>query len=291
MTSDSTSAASTSGSARHDHTAVSADGTEIAWSRSGGSEQDPGANAAIVLVHGITESAASFDPIVERLRHRHVVITLDLRGHGESGTAESYDLASMAGDVVAVIAGAGLTDGVGAGGVHLVGHSLGGAVVSAVGAVLPVASVVDIDQSLQLGAFKDQLVAAEELLRDPDQYRYVIGAMFESMSGTLLSPEERSRVDDLRRPDQEVILGVWDLLLTSPESEIAETVDTALAGYVDHPTPYLALFGLDPGDEYAAWLEQRIPGSQVELWAEHGHYPHLVDPDRFVARLTEFWGG
>ena len=90
--------------------------------------------------------------------------------------------------------------------------------------------------------------------------------MFEAMSGTLLSAEERARVDDLRRPDHEVILGVWDLLLTSPEADIAETVDTALAGYLDHPTPYLALFGLDPGEEYAAWLGHRMPGA----WSNSG---------------------
>jgi pimeloyl-ACP methyl ester carboxylesterase len=272
----------------HQQTATSADGTTIAWSRTGGGQ---GAGPAVVLVHGITESAASFNPIVVRLGDHFDVITLDLRGHGESGHSSDYGLASMAGDVVAVIAEAGLTDGVGAPGVNLVGHSLGGAVVSAVGAVLSVASVVDIDQSLQLGAFKSDLVAAEPMLRDPEQYQFVIGAMFEAMSGTMLSGDERGRIAALRRPDHDVILGVWDLLLSSPEDEIESTVDTALAGYLDHPTPYLALFGIDPGDGYADWLDARVPGSVVELWADHGHYPHLVDPDRFVQRLHGFWGG
>ena len=50
---------------------------------------------------------------------------------------------------------------------HLVGHSLGGAVVSAVGAVLPVSSIINIDQSLQLDGFKEQLHEFEEQLRDP----------------------------------------------------------------------------------------------------------------------------
>jgi pimeloyl-ACP methyl ester carboxylesterase len=271
------------GGMTHDHTTTSADGTTIAWSRRGD-------GPSVVLVHGITESAASFDPITQRLIDGHEVVTLDLRGHGQSGQATSYDLAAMVGDVVAVVAAAGLTDGVAAPGVHLVGHSLGGAVVSAVGAVLPVASVVDVDQSLQLGAFKDQLVDAEPLLRDPEQYRYVIGAMFEAMSGPLLSGAERGRIDALRRADQDVILGVWDLLLTAPEEEITAALDTALTGYQEHPTPYLAVFGLDPGEGYADWLVTRVPGASVELWEDHGHYPHLVDPDRFVARLVEFWG-
>jgi pimeloyl-ACP methyl ester carboxylesterase len=64
-----------------------------------------------------------------------------------------------------------------------------------------------------------------------------------------------------------------------------------LAGYADHPTPYLALFGIDPGPGYAEWLARRVPGAVVETWEDHGHYPHLVDPDRFVDRIVAFWAG
>ena len=76
-----------------------------------------------------------------------------------------YDLAAMAGDVIAVIDAAGHLDHDTARRVHLVGHSLGGAVVSAAGAAISVASVLDIDQSLQLSAFKEQLV--DELPLEP----------------------------------------------------------------------------------------------------------------------------
>lgn len=260
----------------HQQTALAPDGTSIAWSRTGSG--DP-----VVLVHGITESAASFDPVTALLAATHEVIALDLRGHGESASADTYDLAAMAGDVAAVCAAAGVRRP------HLVGHSLGGAVVTAAGSMLDVASVVDIDQSLQLDAFKEQLVAAEAMLRDPAQYQLVVDAMFETMTGELLPADEQARIAALRRADQEVVLGVWDLLLTQPVDEIASTVDAALAGYSGRDVPYLALFGLDPGDGYAAWSAERIPGSVVEYWAGHGHYPHLVDPDRFVTRLREFW--
>jgi len=264
----------------HQHTAATADGTSIAWSRSGSG--DP-----VVLVHGITESAAAFDPVTERLATTNEVITMDLRGHGESGRASSYDLGSMATDVAAVIAAAGVDRP------HLVGHSLGGAVVTAAGSMLDVASVVDIDQSLQLDAFKAQLMPAEPMLRDPEQYHLVVDAMFEMMMGDMLPASEQSRINGLRRADHEVVLGVWELLLTEPVEQIAAAVDDALAGYTGRNVPYLALFGLDPGDGYAEWLAQRIPASIVECWsdADHhfGHYPHLVDPDRFVTRLRDFW--
>jgi len=264
----------------HDHRTDTSDGTTIAWSRTGSG--DP-----VVLVHGITESAASWAPVTARLSSSHEVLSLDLRGHGESGRADTYDLGAMAGDVASVVAAAGVERP------HLVGHSLGGAVVTAAGSMLDVASVVDVDQSLQLDAFKEQLVPAEPMLRDPEQYHLVVDAMFEMMMGELLPPPEQTRVNDLRRAEHEVVLGVWELLLTEPVESIAATVDAALAGYAGRQVPYLAVFGIDPGPGYADWLATRIPGASVEYWADgdtgFGHYPHLVDPDRFAARLREFW--
>jgi len=260
----------------HQQRATAADGTTIAWSRTG-------SGSPVVLVHGITESAASFAPVTERLAATNEVITLDLRGHGESANAATYDLASTAGDVGAVIAAAGVERP------HIVGHSLGGIVATAAGALLPFASIVDVDQSLQLDSFKAQLMPAEAMLRDPDQYQLVVDAMFEMMMGDELSADEIARVKRLRRADHDVVLGVWELLLTEPVEQIAATVDAVLTGYAGRDVPYLAVFGLDPGDGYAAWLDERIPGSVVEYWADHGHYPHLVDPDRFVDRLHAFW--
>jgi pimeloyl-ACP methyl ester carboxylesterase len=257
----------------HSERANAADGTEIAWSATG---EGPD----VVLVHGITENAGSWQPIVDRLSADHRVVSLDLRGHGESGTAERYDLEAMAGDVAAVMAAAGASAS------HLVGHSLGGIVVSAAGAAMPVASVVNVDQSLQLGGFKAALAPAEALLRDPASFPAVISQLFVDMRGEL-GDAEFARINGLRRPDQNVVLGVWELIFTMSEAEIAGVVDQALAGYGD--VAYLSLFGIDPGPDYAAWLKGHIVNSQVELWDGAGHYPHLHQPDRFVDRLRSFW--
>lgn len=261
----------------HTDRTTAADGTEIAWSAIG----DGGtASADVILVHGITESAATWDPITERLATDHRVITMDLRGHGESGEATRYDLEAMAGDVAAVMTASEATAP------HLVGHSLGGAVVSAAGAVLPVSSIVNVDQSLQLAGFKAALMPAEPMLRDAEMFPAVIAQLFTDMRGSL-GDAEFDRVDSLRRGKQDVVLGVWELILTASEEEIADVVDQALANYGD--VRYLSLFGIDPGPGYADWLAGHIINSEVEVWDGAGHYPHLVDPDRFVARLESFW--
>jgi pimeloyl-ACP methyl ester carboxylesterase len=52
--------------------------------------------------------------------------------------------------------------------------------------------------------------------------------------------------------------------------------------------PYLSLHGDDPGPGYAAWLRARIPTAEVEVWPGLGHWPHRVEPERFLARLQQF---
>jgi pimeloyl-ACP methyl ester carboxylesterase len=82
------------------------------------------------------------------------------------------------------------------------------------------------------------------------------------------------------------VLGIWAAVLELPAAELERNVDATVSGC---RAPYLSLFGIDPGPGYDSWLQARIPTATVERWADHGHYPHLVDPDRFVDRLRSFW--
>ncbi len=259
-----------------EQTTAGTDGTTLSWTRSGDGKP-------VVLVHGITENREVWDPIVGRLHDRFTVITVDLRGHGRSGMADDYGLAAMTGDIIGVIADAGIERP------HLVGHSLGGAVVSAVGSVVPVESVINVDQSLRLGGFKEMLEAVEPMLRDEEGFSSVMATLFADLMGEMLSDQEKNRLTDLRCFSQSVVLGVWAEMFSSAPEEIDAVVDAALAGYAESPVRYLSLFGVDPGDDYTAWLEARIPGAECDVWSGHGHYPHLVDPDRFVAEITAFW--
>ncbi len=253
---------------------TASDGTEIHW-------DELGSGSPLVLVHGITESRASWDPVATDLAADHRVIRLDLRGHGASGTADRYDLEAMALDVVAVMTDA---DALGA---PLLGHSLGGAVVTAVGATGAAGAVVCVDQSLQLGAFRDGLLAVEGMLRDPEAFPAVIGGLFEGFRGAL-DDDEWARLDAARRADQSVVLGVWDAVLTSTPAELDAVVEGALAGYATTNTPYLSIFGTDPGPDEQAFLDRMIPGAVLESADGVGHYPHLVDVAGFTARVRAF---
>ena len=52
--------------------------------------------------------------------------------------------------------------------------------------------------------------------------------------------------------------------------------------------PYLSIHGSDPGDGYASWLAEKVPTARLEIWEGDAHYPHMVEPERFAARVRQF---
>jgi pimeloyl-ACP methyl ester carboxylesterase len=235
-----------------------------------------------IIVHGITESRETWRPLINPLSRHYTVIAVDLRGHGHSAPGDVYDPITMASDVRETVLAAGVA---GVDEALVVGHSLGGIVVSAYGAMYPTRGIVNVDQPLRLSAFKEGLTQLEPLLKgDAESFAMAIGLVFGSMAGTLPAAEA-ARVEALRFADQSVVLGIWGTVFDSTPDELDAQVD-ALAGGIT--APYLALHGMDPGEGYAAWLTGAVPSAAYELWPDVGHYPHLVHPDRFLDRLAAF---
>jgi len=113
---------------------VQVDGRSIAYATMGeGAGEGAGAGAdAIVLVHGYGGDKNSWLFVQEPLSHQHAVHALDLPGHGESSKdVGAGSLEEMARVVL------GFLDARGIERAHLVGHSLGGAVVAAAAAAAP----------------------------------------------------------------------------------------------------------------------------------------------------------
>ncbi len=96
--------------------AVGVDGAPVAYRRYGDR-----ADRGIVLVHGGAAHARWWDHIAPLLAAGHMVVALDLSGHGDSGRRDSYSLDLWAREVLAVAADAGI-----AGPPTVIGHSMGG---------------------------------------------------------------------------------------------------------------------------------------------------------------------
>lgn len=259
-------------------TVTTPDGATIAY-------DEQGSGQSLVLVHGITEARGMWDPVTDLLAAQWHVVRIDLRGHGGSARRAPYDLTTMAADVAAVVDALGLERPL------LVGHSLGGVVVTAyAGAGFTARGVVNVDQPLRLGEFQGLLEPIVPMLRgDEESFRAAVEMMFSVLEGPLPAAEH-DRLRARSSPEQDVVLGVWGPVLDGSAAELDALAGDILGGV---RVPYLAIHGSDPGVEYVEWLLAHLNtgNARVEVWPDHGHYPQLIDPGRFFERLDQFDGG
>ena len=79
---------------------------------------------AFVFVHGTSCNRSFFAPQAEHFARRHRVVSVDLRGHGESDKPPGpYPIAAYADDIAYIIEQVGLSK------IVAVGHSMGGVIV------------------------------------------------------------------------------------------------------------------------------------------------------------------
>jgi len=218
--------------------------------------------------------------VVPLLADDYRCVLLDLRGHGQSPMVENLSALAMAEDIGTVMREAGIDDPP-----VLVGHSLGGVVVTAYATQAPTRAVVNVDQPLRVGDFARELQPIADLLRGPD-WRDVIRQVFATLGIEQLNDEDRRYV--LAKIDavpHDVILGVWGLLLDSPPDELDALIESLLPSIT---SPYLALHGSEPAEGYGVWLNRFLPSATVEVWDGVGHFIPFVEPQRFADRVKQF---
>jgi pimeloyl-ACP methyl ester carboxylesterase len=245
----------------------------IAW-------EEQGAGPVVVLVHGLTEDRRVWDTVAPLLAEHLRCIRLDLRGHGESSDAGDWSALAMADDVATVIAEADLDEQP-----LVVGHSLGAVVASAYAGRASVRGVVNVDQPMRFGDFAAAVQPMSDVLRGPAFGEAILQA-FGSLDAVPDGP--RALLDELHRAARkDVVLGVWDLILSTPPPDLTALAEEMLRA-ID--VPYLAIHGQDPGPGYAEWLTGLLPSAVVEQWSG-GHYPHLAELQRFADRVLTFERG
>jgi pimeloyl-ACP methyl ester carboxylesterase len=85
------------------------DGPAAGTAEGGRGPGSPAVAPAVLLVHGVAQTAWAWVPIARRLARLAHVVAADLRGHGLSDAPQDgYDLATLAGDALAAAEGAGL---------------------------------------------------------------------------------------------------------------------------------------------------------------------------------------
>jgi pimeloyl-ACP methyl ester carboxylesterase len=136
-----------------------------------------GTGRPLILLHGGLGSGEMFGPILPMLAERHLVITVDLQGHGRTADIDRpIDITLMADDIAALI------DYLGLDRPDLVGYSLGGGVALHTAAKHPdkVGRLVVASANIRPDAIYPEMcaqqsqvsAAAAEFMRDTPMYQH-----------------------------------------------------------------------------------------------------------------------
>jgi non-heme chloroperoxidase len=251
---------------------------------------EQGRGPAVVLLHGWTMNSTFWAANVPALAARHRVVTVDLRGHGESGkTPDGHDLAQYARDVRALLDHLGLDD------VALVGWSMGADVIL---------SYVD-----QYGC--DRLRAAVLVDQSP-RFLDADGWEFPLLGG--YSPVDLAVFAQGFRHDRPSVVKPF-IAACFADTPADDVVDAAYAQTTKTPTdaalalwmnmahadlrpvlprvrvPVLLIYGersrVFPGD-LAGWLVAHLPDARAVPFPNSGHVPFAEEPERFNDVVNAF---
>jgi pimeloyl-ACP methyl ester carboxylesterase len=258
------------------HTVTSADGTRIAFQRSG-------RGPALLLVHGVTaDHTTTWRFVLSGLERRFTVLAMDRRGRGASGDATSYELAREAEDIAAVAAA---VDGP----VSVLGHSYG--------------ALCALEAAL-LATNLHRLVLYEGVpLRGAELYPPGTTDRLDALlaAGDVEGMLEAMYLDLVEMPLEEVELlraqqDAWAARLRNAPTLPREL--RAEQRYVFEPgrfrtmrTPTLLLVGGDsPRREraHADGVAAALPDARVVTLPGQQHAAMYTAPDRFVAEIAKF---
>lgn len=238
---------------------------------------DTGRGPAIVLVHGLGSDRTRWDPLIDHLRGEFRCVAVDLPGHGESSD-EGCDSLSATTAVHQLVKHLGLEQPT------FVGHSLGATIGLLYGAIYGPRSLVAIDPvGLYLPDLEEVLAPYADRLRG-DEFE----AAFHEWEDTLLAPVPEDRRAGLQaaiKPRAEVVRSYWSTLLNPGEAEATQAgFNAALSGIT---VPALVLLAGPPSAPDAGVLDQ-ISSATIEVYEGGTHFMHLLDPDRFAARIASW---
>ena len=247
----------------------------------------------LVLLHGYTGHARSWDAFAEAMTDRYRVIALDQRGHGETAwaPADQYGVADMTKDLVAFVGALGLE------GFTLVGLSMGGMVAMDYAGARPeaLAALVIVDIAPAQHAPGAARIQAGQAVNDIFASR---GEAFASARAQHSLPPEahhRHRVDySLMRLEDGRWTWRYDRALRSITTLRRRDPDALWLACGDIDVPTLVIRGdlsdvLSP--ELAQRLVQTIPGARYAEVANSGHSVPLDAPDGFLAAARDFLMG
>jgi len=260
---------------------TTSDGARIAY-------RDEGAGTPLVLLHGLLAHGGFFRAQAP-LAAEHRLITIDLRGHGESrspGAAPGVE--RIAADVAELVEALDLHGAVGVGwslGATVLWHVLAGPA----GERFAGAVVVDMTARVlnggdwALGLSPDACAARSAAIRaDFEGFALNAGqAIFAQPVADRMRETAEWAGAEFARNDPEAMAAVWESLVAQDAR--------ALFSRITLPT--LVVHGGQSqlyGDDTAAHLVAALGDARAVRFDRAGHAPHLEEPEAFNRLLSDF---
>ncbi len=256
-----------------------------------------GEGPAIVLIHGITGSSATWEQILPQLARDFTVLAPDLLGHGDSAKPRGdYSLGAYASGIRDLMIALGIDRAT------YVGHSLGGGVAMQLAYQFPerldrlvLVSSGGLGKEVHLMLRLVALPAAEyvlpllvaEPLRNAGEAVAGLFARIGLRAGYDLEEIARGFASlgdvDARQAFVHTARSIIDI-----EGQRVSATDRL---YLAAEVPSLLIWGKrDPiiPAKHGEAAQREIPGSRLELFPDAGHFPYRQDPQRFVEALSDF---
>lgn len=252
-------------------TAVSRDGTPIAWWRTG-------TGPDLLLVHGTTADHTRWEPMLPLLEPHVTVHAMDRRGRGGSGDGAHFSLDSEVEDVLAVI------DAIG-GRVDVFAHSQGALyVLEALPRTAAIRRAVLYEPPIEFGAPPEIQQRLAELVtagrREEAVERFlteVAGLTAEQIEASRALPSWASRVAAAHTVVR--------------EEEVSATYRFDATRFAGVDVPVLLLDGTESPPELresTARVAHALPNGSVLPLVGHGHVAMLADPGLVVRETLSF---
>jgi len=251
----------------------------------------------LVLIHGITSSSASWEPVLPLLAERFTVLAPDLLGHGQSDKpAGDYSLGSHA----CLVRDLMLT--LGHDSATIAGHSLGGGIAMQVAYQFPelvdrlvLVSSGGLGREVSLFLRAVTLPGAELVLpMIASQAVLNAGGWFARAAGHLGLRAGADLGEIARGIASLSDVGARRAFVHTARSVIdagGQRVDARDRLYLAQAVPSLLIWGeRDPiiPAVHGVRAQKLMPGSRLELFERAGHFAHLDEPIRFAGLMREF---
>lgn len=248
---------------------------------------------ALVLIHGGCCASSDWALQAAALADEFAVLTLDLRGHGLSSGAEGeLSVGRWAADVNALIDALDLAPAV------LVGHSLGSRIVAEAVWQKPdnAAALILLDGSRTVGG---RATSAPPFDAPPPQEEdQSLPAILDRTIGPYADPATRAQVIATMSSPPEAVM--W-AAVRALEDWDRDRADRVLAGlpadlpvlaiqstYHDKFTPRRSFVQAEETSPYLDGLRAALPGLQVAVLPETGHFSMMERPDAVTALIRDF---